>query len=151
MVRELGVTKGSFYWHFKNLADFQTSLIRYWADKFTQVVAQRIGSLETSVEDRLLRLIDTVFKKDLARYDVAVRAWAAQDTALAKLVQQVDEKRMQVVRGLFEEQGFEGIELEMRTRCFVTFVSFDSAITLKLSNRKRLACLRSFHQLITSQ
>ena len=35
LARQLGVTKGSFYWHFKDRADFFRQLIEYWDEHFT--------------------------------------------------------------------------------------------------------------------
>ena len=42
MARHLGVTKGSFYWHFKDRADFFRQLIEYWDEHFTQTVIVEI-------------------------------------------------------------------------------------------------------------
>ena len=36
LARRLGVTKGSFYWHFKDRADFFRQLIEFWDENFTQ-------------------------------------------------------------------------------------------------------------------
>ena len=30
LARQLGTTKGSFYWHFKDVPDFQKAVIRDW-------------------------------------------------------------------------------------------------------------------------
>ena len=32
LARILGVTTGSFYWHFRSVADFQTELLEYWKE-----------------------------------------------------------------------------------------------------------------------
>ena len=149
LVDALGVTKGSFYWHFRDRHDFQRSVIEYWDEHFTQVVVERLDEQSTAA-DRLWAIMQSVFQEDLARYDVAIRAWAAQDTRIAKLVQLTDRKRLRVVRDLFAEIGFEGAELEMRTRCFVTYVSLETGISVKQSKKRRLECLRQLHALLTT-
>jgi hypothetical protein len=95
--------------------------------------------------------METVCLEDLARYDVAIRAWAAQDTRIAKLVQRTDRKRLRVVRDLFAEMAFEGAELEMRARCFVTYVSLETGISVKQNKKKRLECLQQLHTLLTTR
>jgi AcrR family transcriptional regulator len=41
IARALGVTKGSFYWHFKNRKDFVAGIIDYWDKQFTRPVIER--------------------------------------------------------------------------------------------------------------
>ena len=40
IARELGVTKGSFYWHFNDLGDLQQSILEFWCDKYSEVVTR---------------------------------------------------------------------------------------------------------------
>lgn len=151
LVGALGVTKGSFYWHFRDRDDFQQSLVKYWDNRYTQVVAERVEQLSGSSNDRLLAIMEIVCKDDLARYDIAVRAWAAQEPTVAMLVRSVDESRLRFVRSLFAEMGFRGTELDMRARSFVTYLSLELGIFVPQTNRQRLNCLRHFHRLITSK
>jgi len=57
---------------------------------------------------------------------------------VAKLVQKVDRARINTVEDLFRQLGFIGRELETRTRLFVSYVSFEVAILVPESRRKRL-------------
>ena len=136
LVKALQVTKGSFYWHFRNRADFQASVIDFWDARFTQVVVDQLDRNSTP-RQQLWSVMETVFRSDLARYDVAIRAWATHDATIAPLVQKVERKRFRTVRRLFAQLSFEGPELEMRTRCFVTCVSLEPAITLKQSSKQK--------------
>jgi len=151
LVRALGVTKGSFYWHFRDRDDFQQSLVKYWDHQYTQSVIKLVTPLKGSPDDRLWAIMETVCKEDLARYDVAIRAWAAQEPAVVDLVRSVDNSRLRLVRSLFAELGFRGTELQMRTRSFVTYVSLELGITVRQSKRQRLDCLRHFHAMITAK
>ncbi len=122
----LGVTKGSFYGHFGGRADFVDQLIEYWDKQFTQVVVQHLQTRRAKTpEDRLLVLMKFIAKHRLARYDDAVRSWAAQDENVAKPVSRVYRKRFRIVRSLFQDMGFHGTELNMRTRMFVIYHSSD--------------------------
>ena len=54
LARKLGTTKGSFYWHFKDVPDFQKAVVKHWqSDAF----AEMLHALEDNgkAEQRLRR------------------------------------------------------------------------------------------------
>ena len=122
LARHLGVTKGSFYWHFRDRADFFRQLIEYWDERFTRTVTTEISGLGGTAEERLLELMQLVHSKRLDRFEMPVRAWAQQNPALAPLVRSVDRHRTLFVRSLFLEMGFDEDEADMRTRIFLTYM-----------------------------
>lgn len=151
LVQALGVTKGSFYWHFQDRREFFLNVFDFWDRQFTQVVVQRVDALAGSPVEKLWKIVESVWQEDLARYDIAVRAWAMRERAVAERVREVDMKRLRTVRRLFSEIGFQGVALEMRTRCFATYLSMDSGITVEQAKKRRGDCLREFHALITDR
>jgi AcrR family transcriptional regulator len=46
LVQRLGVSTGSFYWHFRDRDDFVTSLVDYWGREFTSRVAEQVAKIE---------------------------------------------------------------------------------------------------------
>lgn len=149
LVGRLGVTKGSFYWHFESRADFVRSLAEHWAHSSTQVVIDDIGTLTGSPEERLLSLMKMISRQDLAGHDLAMRTWASHEPEVAPIVSKVDRMRLSFVRSLFKEMGFEGAELETRTRVFVTAVSLKRAILVGESRNRRMETLRNWHAFFT--
>ncbi|MEZ5899412.1 MAG: TetR/AcrR family transcriptional regulator [Hyphomicrobiaceae bacterium] len=146
----LGVTKGSFYWHFKDRDDFVHSVVKFWGDRFTDPVMKQVTQFGGSARDRLKALMRTVSEGRFARYDVSIRAWAAQDPELiAEIVKTVDRRRLAFVGSLFAELGFEGKEAEMRARAVVAYLSFEESILAKSSRKDRSKMLNQFAQLIT--
>lgn len=145
LVDQLGVTKGSFYWHFENRADFVRSLADYWARSSTQVVIDDLKTMAGSPEDRLFSLMKRIGRQDLAGHDLAMRAWASHEPEVAPFVKRVDRLRLTFVRSLFKEMGFEGDELETRTRIFVTAISLERGILVREAKSKRLGSLRQWH------
>ncbi len=121
---KLGVTKGSFYAHFEDRADFVERFLAYWAETFIQSVFNAISELEDPVpEGHLLALMRLLHHERMARHDVAVRAWAAQEPKVAKAVRKVDARRFEYIRQIFHDIGFRGTELDLQTRIFVVYHS----------------------------
>jgi AcrR family transcriptional regulator len=149
LVQNLGVSTGSFYWHFRSRDDFVAKLVDYWSREFTSRVAEHMANVEGDPRKRLLLLMEYLLEQDSARYDVAVRAWAAQEPAVARRVRRVDQQRIRVVRSLFEEMGFSGTELEMRTSTFVVFQSMELGFLVRASKKKRRRHLRARHAFFT--
>jgi AcrR family transcriptional regulator len=149
LVEALGVTKGSFYWHFKNRADFVQCVVDYWDRRFTRVVPETIGEDPAPASERLMHLMELVHDQGLTRFDVVVRAWATYDPQVATKVRDVDRFRMRYVRSLFEEMGFAGTDLDVRTRAFVTFMSLEAGLFERLSKKERKAQLRARHAFFT--
>lgn len=139
----LGVTKGSFYWHFRDRADFVRQLATYWEQAYTRVVDEEIARRDVGPRRRLAELARLITERDLGRYDVVMRAWAVHEAEVAAVVQRADGYRMKVVRSLFSAIGFTGEALETRTRVFVTFFSFELGLSSSESRRRRLAALES--------
>ena len=148
LARRLGVSRGSFYWHFKDRNDFVRQLVDYRSVVFTQGVAQQSGAQAGNAETRLLNLMEQIVIDKLSRYDMAIRAWAAHDQVAARSVKKVDEFRLAYVRSLFEEMGFEGRELEMRTRTLVVFYSLESGLFSGITRKEQLAQLKHRYKLL---
>lgn len=149
LVSRLGVTKGSFYWHFENRADFVRSLAKYWADTSTGAVIDDMDAQTGSAEDRLFGLMKRISRQDLVDHDLAMRTWAFHEPEIAPIVRKVDRMRLTFVRGLFQEMGFEGEELEARTRIFVTANSLKRGILVREPKGKRQESLRHWHAFFT--
>jgi hypothetical protein len=81
-----------------------------------------------------------ILDADLAQYDLAFRAWADRDPKVAAQVRRVYRERLDFVRGLFRELGFEGEDLEMRTRLFVAYHGWER-VTFPKEPKRRLRAL----------
>ena len=151
LCRELGVSRGSFYWHFKNRADFVQRLAEFWNAKFTLAVRDTVASAPVGPAERLMLLIETIQDSNVIRFDVPVRAWASTEPLAAEVVRQSDATRYRYVRSQFQELGFSGDELDMRTRTFVVFHSLDNSFTLGEGAKARKRRRKLRHRLLTSK
>lgn len=105
MSAKLGVSRGSFYWHFEDLDAFKTQLLEAWTRSSTDRV---IEDLDARPGDpaRLRRLLEAGFR-GRRRLDRAMRAWAAHDAVAAEAVAAVDARRVGRVAKLLEDAGVE--------------------------------------------
>ena len=119
----------SFYHHFRDRQDFIDQIVDFWVERYNRYVIETIGQFEGPAEYRLLSLMKLVKREGLDLYDTTFRAWAAHDERIAKKVRAVDLERYAFIQGLFEEIGFSGDELELRTRIWLVFAAASSSIS----------------------
>src|SRR6185503_11977681 len=122
LAAELGITKGSFYWHFRSRGELLEALLEHWSREMTDVEFERIQAMESDLAARLLALAEDVLEKGMGRYDPAIRAWARSDRKVAAAVAAVDRRRIRALAGFFEEAGFGAAEARTRARTFYTFL-----------------------------
>jgi len=101
LARELGVTKGSFYWHFTDRAELLEALLAEWEAE-TNVFLENLGELDS--HRALENILEEVKRRTLASErgewpsDVAIFAWSAIDPAVARRVNRSEEERMGLFR-----------------------------------------------------
>lgn len=100
LARRLGTTKGSFYWHFKDVADFHGAMLTAWEDR-----ADPPEEEDGQPTERLRRVAAWLGEPD--PQDVALRAWAKADDTVAR----VDGARMDRLAELLRESGIENPEM----------------------------------------
>ncbi|MFZ9012276.1 MAG: TetR/AcrR family transcriptional regulator, partial [Anaerohalosphaeraceae bacterium] len=67
LVKEMGVTRGSFYWHFKSRADYIQCLSEYWAEEYSAKAMRLANSEKPDAKERLLFLFQHLTEFDIAR------------------------------------------------------------------------------------
>lgn len=121
LAARLGVTKGSFYWHFRNRAALLEALCGEWVHRSTETFIARVEQLGGTPSERLrnLLLVTAGAPKPLER---AIRAWAATDADVAARVAAVDVRRTAFVTGLLAGIGHGADEAAALSRLLVCFV-----------------------------
>jgi AcrR family transcriptional regulator len=122
LAAQLGITKGSFYWHFRNRSELLDALLEHWAREMTEAEFERIEALRASLAERLLALAQDVLEKGMGRYDPAIRGWARTDRKVAAAVARVDRRRIHALTAILEQAGFAGADARARARLFYTFL-----------------------------
>ena len=111
MATGLQVSRGSFYWHFEDIADFRSQLLKSWQERTTDQV---IRELETEAgPERLKQLLTRAFDAR-PTVDRAIRSWAAEDEDVAAIVASVDARRIAYIADLVVAAGVEGQRAQRR-------------------------------------
>ena len=103
LAKAMGVSRGSFYWHFADIGAFHAAVLEHWRD----VAAERvIANLEAAsgTADPLPRLLRGAFANRPA-LENAVRTWASFDPKARAAVQAIDRRRLGYVERLFRAGG----------------------------------------------
>ena len=119
LARLLGVTKGSFYWHFADRQALLDALLAQWERSATEEVIERVERASDEPAERLRELTRLVFRHG-GPFDRAVRAWASHDRGAASVVARVNAGRYAFVRALLEAQGLDRHSAAMRSRLLYT-------------------------------
>lgn len=102
IARRLGVTPGSFYWHFRDRDQLRDLWIQHWMQKMLPNAAARARPAgRATVPIRMLPQI--LLTRGLPELDAAMRKWAVQDPVVAAAVARADDLRLRVVSAMFDE------------------------------------------------
>lgn len=144
----LGVSRGSFYWHFKNRDDFIQKLVQFWVRRMTNAVIDAAKELEGNPQETLMFLTEKIIDTDASRYDIPIRAWAATNPVAAAAVKRADKARYAILKELFRGIGFDGDELEMRVRTYMVFYSMEKSSFVRETRKERIARSKLRHKLL---
>lgn len=103
LARKLGVSRGSFYWHFTDLGDFHAQVIEHWRQTTTEAIIADIEQHD-SRERRLDALLRRAFAHGAA-LEIRMRAWADANPIAARAVAEVDRRRRDYLEKLLVEAG----------------------------------------------
>jgi len=115
IAQRLGVTKGSFYWHFRDLAGYEAALLQEWEASRTRQIIEHVETTGGDATARLRTLITLTVSSD-ARLAEAVRSWASTDASVGDAVARVDKIRLAYLATLLREIGWPKVEASTLAR-----------------------------------
>ena len=103
LARKLGVSRGSFYWHFSDLDTFHARVIDHWKQMATEAI---IADLERydSAEERLEALARRSFGHD-GVLEIRMRAWADNNAEVARVLSGIDRRRRAYLEQMLVDAG----------------------------------------------
>ena len=120
LAKAMGVSRGSFYWHFADVTAFHAAILARWHEVAAE---QIIANVEAASKDEnpLALLLRRVFGERLM-LERAVRTWASVDPAARAAVQAIDRRRLNYVEGLLAQSGL-SVEIA-RARAQILYWAF---------------------------
>jgi AcrR family transcriptional regulator len=102
LARDLRVSKGSFYWHFRDREDLLGKILAHWEE-------DERARLEPSGHAAALRwawFVDQNSTQERVRMELAIRAWARKDEKVAGCLATADKERTRFIADVLREIGF---------------------------------------------
>ena len=157
LAKRINVTKGSFYWHFKDRNDLLNAILAEWVQLDTNSIIERVNQIDAPPKTKLLKLFEfAVTDNELipgladGRIERAIRAWATNDKKVANLMAQIDQKRLDYTKALFVEIGFSDVEALARARLAYYSLIGELTIGVQVNEGDRLAEIRRQHAILTA-
>ncbi|TSE00617.1 TetR/AcrR family transcriptional regulator [Skermania sp. ID1734] len=109
----LGVTKGSFYWHFSDISQLIEATAERWCAAQNDVVRglDKIDSMP--VAERLERMASILVERTWV-VEVAVREWARTNEKVAASVRALDRRIFKIIYDALRELGFDTQQARIR-------------------------------------
>src|SRR3954451_7868955 len=114
LAQALGVTRGGFYWHFKDRRALMDEMLDTWERRSTDEVLERVESEGGDPRDKVRRAGMLTFSRELLPIDLAVRDWARREPSVAERLRRVDDRRMEYLRELIGTFSPDADDVEAR-------------------------------------
>lgn len=118
LAKRCGVTKGSFYWHFRDRQELLDEVLDAWREGRLRDLAKQARSDVGKELDQLVHVIDVYSASRNRRgiqIELAIRDWARRDPKAAAVVETVDNARLGTACELFERSGMAPDEARSRS------------------------------------
>jgi AcrR family transcriptional regulator len=125
LAKRLGVTKGSFYWHFKVRRDLLDAVLGLWKDGRIRDIRKQTQAQPGGEVAALLHTIEVYASARNRRgiaIEAAVRDWARRDPQAAAVVEEVDAERLACACRLFLACGIKEEEAQARSLMLYAYV-----------------------------
>lgn len=109
LAKRLAVTKGSFYWHFKDRSALHENMLAHWRRRATLDLIERLDRGDMPAEERLRSLIRLPLAGRRSAWgadvELSIRLWGRSDERAQRTLQEVDELRLRYIAGLLAKCG----------------------------------------------
>ncbi|ORB01663.1 TetR family transcriptional regulator [Mycolicibacter minnesotensis] len=114
LCKRLGVTKGSFYWHFTDMKAYRNALVDTWAAVRDADRGDFDALSDIPPRERLSHMMTALVGPSHWMLERAMREWARSQDSVAAAVRSSDQRVLAAVRQVFLDDGFAPDEADMR-------------------------------------
>ena len=152
LARTLKVTRGSFYWHFRDREDLLRAVLQAWRTHATEQLTRRLETAHDDPREQIRDLISLPFRGRAAvraaRIELAIRAWARRDAMARAFVDEADAARMGYIAQVFSSLGFTVVEARSRAFLLYSYEVAESLLGAQGTDSQRAERARLVEQLL---
>lgn len=104
LARRMGITKGSFYWHFSSRESLLEQTLQRWEEHDSRNLAKSLGEIDHP-RDRLISFFRRVGKEKLTHEVYSELCAAAGHPQVEPVLERVANRRMEHLSAAFREMG----------------------------------------------
>jgi AcrR family transcriptional regulator len=114
LCRQVGATRGSFYWHFEDMDTYRAALVTSW-NAFLEQDRRSMAKLDAlTPRERLSRMMADLVAPQHWVLERAMREWARTDPSAAASVRSADRRVLRAVTQAFLDAGFDQRDAKLR-------------------------------------
>jgi len=121
VARDLGATKGSFYWHFADRGTLVDAVLARWEDLETERLIELVEQVESPTE-RLAKLLEVIAHRTTERSGERTLFTEASALKITDVVSRATERRVSYTAELLEGTGMEPGDARRRALIVVAAV-----------------------------
>ena len=148
LAQRLGVTRGSFYWHFADHAELVAALLKRWRERELEIDGKLQADATPDPKADLERLLEAALAHagaDLEnmRFELALRGLGRRDAQVATMLVEVDRARMALFEAKFQRlTGDPKTAAELATLFYLAIVGSHQALSRPASPPRMKEYLR---------
>jgi AcrR family transcriptional regulator len=150
LAKSLKITRGSFYWHFKNLDDLLNAIVQEWQAVNTEDIMHKVEAAGGTPSQRLLHLFKIAAEDD-DRLEKAMRVWAIHDVRAAAAIERVDRQRLAYLEHLFLQIGYSQTDAKVRAQIAYSARLGWFIMALPITRSRRLSEIQLVHTILTQK
>ncbi|HJP98330.1 MAG TPA: TetR/AcrR family transcriptional regulator [Rhodanobacteraceae bacterium] len=131
LARRLGVTKGSFYWHFKNREALLAAALARWEADDERELQRHVDAAADEPRERLRALFRWVSGETQSHRIYAALLQALDHPLVKPMMTRVSQRRMELLMLAFRQAGLDHADAQHRAR--LTYAAYVGFLQLNLT------------------
>ncbi|MGB0629988.1 MAG: TetR/AcrR family transcriptional regulator [Alphaproteobacteria bacterium] len=150
LAKRLGVTKGSFYWHFKDRQELLDALLDRWFTIWDDQMSPDIDG-DGSAAERIWALFESVIRRTTRGQTVSLRMLSHEDPEVARRIDERDAQRLAFLMQRLEEIGFPREQARVRGQVYQAIMTGEFLRSGGMPLEERIDRAREYHLLLSSK